>query len=313
MSLAVEYEEDVPPAGTACAGCRRLGHYCMAKRYCGESSALCMACATGEDCSVVTARRKTEEQLLERFDMPAGECRSLPLPADPARRVMVDVPQVRRNTHGLRIALPAPRFLPRTKSKFKPELLDDDELDVVKAAEVEVDEVSEVEAPVEIPPAEKEEEMPTGVPVKFTDEEKKLIAESTLGPTELAKKLGKLVKAVAYQQKKLRAGKPRGKPGPKPKAAVPPKPVSTARPPFSVSPSNVQLVEIGGNARGSADSLLNALDKHDAAKAAAQSLAIELTFSVPEIRRLLVSMTDEAVMALAKGGLQGLLKQAMGH
>lgn len=40
-------DDDVPPAGTACAGCKSLGHWCSAKCYRGEDTPLCRACADG--------------------------------------------------------------------------------------------------------------------------------------------------------------------------------------------------------------------------------------------------------------------------
>ncbi len=77
------FDDDVPPAGTQCAGCRAMGHWCAAKRYCGESKALCLPCANGVDCDVVTALRRAKqisesgEIVLDRFDRPPAPCRSI--------------------------------------------------------------------------------------------------------------------------------------------------------------------------------------------------------------------------------------------
>lgn len=88
-------DEDVPPAGTPCAGCRKMRHWCAAKCYRGEATALCLACANGIDCDVVTALRRAKqisesgEIVLDRFDHPPPPCRSIPvapgmLPPKPA-------------------------------------------------------------------------------------------------------------------------------------------------------------------------------------------------------------------------------------
>jgi hypothetical protein len=101
--------DDVPPAGTACAGCKSLGHWCAAKCYRAIDSPLCVACANGIDCAVVLARLKREEPRWmaeitpEKFDTPAGPVRNV-TPLDPAKRVVIDAPvEVRRNWRGMAI------------------------------------------------------------------------------------------------------------------------------------------------------------------------------------------------------------------
>src|ERR1700735_4621536 len=77
------FDDDVPPAGTPCAGCKSLGHWCPAKCYRGESTALCIPCANGVDCQVVVAKLnaaqgwESDEFVLERFDRPPAPCRSI--------------------------------------------------------------------------------------------------------------------------------------------------------------------------------------------------------------------------------------------
>lgn len=46
--------DDRPPAGTECAQCRQLDHYCPAKGYCGEYP-LCLACGGGVACEQLAA------------------------------------------------------------------------------------------------------------------------------------------------------------------------------------------------------------------------------------------------------------------
>lgn len=79
------FDDDVPPAGTPCAGCKSLGHWCPAKCYRGESTALCRSCASGVDCEVVASKLRAAqvaesgEIVLQRFDQPPMPCRSIPV------------------------------------------------------------------------------------------------------------------------------------------------------------------------------------------------------------------------------------------
>lgn len=76
-------DDDVPPAGTPCAGCKSMSHWCPAKCYRGESTALCRACANGVDCDVVIAKiraaqiSESGDIVIERFERPPAPCRSI--------------------------------------------------------------------------------------------------------------------------------------------------------------------------------------------------------------------------------------------
>ncbi len=105
-------DSDVPPAGTPCRGCRGLGHFCPAKCYRGESTALCRACANGVDCEVVAVKLRREEEILlgiadpqlARFDHPASAPRDV-TPVDPAKLIAPpDREEVYRNSTGRAIA-----------------------------------------------------------------------------------------------------------------------------------------------------------------------------------------------------------------
>ncbi len=74
----------------------------------------------------------------------------------------------------------------------------------------------------------------------------------------------------------------------------------------SKAKSSVQLVEIGGEKKGSADSLLNALDKMDAA-AAPELVRIEMHLSQMEIDRILDRLDDVQRVAFIAAGLRAAL------
>lgn len=112
--VAAVFEDDVPPAGTACVECKAQGHWCPAKRYRGrdDDTGVCMACAEGRECSVVEARNrriaKDAAEIMEpdRLDTPVAPARSIPF--DPTVRIADDAPvEARRNWNGREIGLPA--------------------------------------------------------------------------------------------------------------------------------------------------------------------------------------------------------------
>lgn len=50
-------EKDRPPAGTACARCKALGHFCSATEYIDDTDeAQCHSCLEAEDCPVIAAK-----------------------------------------------------------------------------------------------------------------------------------------------------------------------------------------------------------------------------------------------------------------
>lgn len=133
-------DDDVPPAGTACQGCKLLGHFCAAKCYRGESSTLCLACANGVDCPVVRSKPKLESFFIAelepaRHDNPASPVRNV-TPVDAAQRVVApDPPMVRRNSNGLALGtdacgrestepLPTARVEKRPTERYIPAELD---------------------------------------------------------------------------------------------------------------------------------------------------------------------------------------------
>lgn len=52
--------DDSPPAGTACAPCRRQNHYCPARAYRDDEPA-CAACVSGDECETMQALRRLSE------------------------------------------------------------------------------------------------------------------------------------------------------------------------------------------------------------------------------------------------------------
>jgi hypothetical protein len=124
-------EGDRPAAGTACAGCRLLGHWCPAKGMCGET-ALCLSCGRGEVCGQALSVEKMRSGLgAEMFEAEvgcgSGECRTIAIAdadrvveetaavSDWAIKASLDPENLKR---GLKGRQPAP-LLPRTQKERK--------------------------------------------------------------------------------------------------------------------------------------------------------------------------------------------------
>jgi hypothetical protein len=124
-------EGDRPAAGTACAGCRLLGHWCPAKGMCGET-ALCLSCGRGEVCGQALSVEKMRSGFgAEMFEAEvgsgSGECRTIAIAdadrvveetaavSDWAIKASLDPENLKR---GLKGRQPAP-LLPRTQKERK--------------------------------------------------------------------------------------------------------------------------------------------------------------------------------------------------
>ena len=312
----MSYEEDVPPAGTRCAGCR--DHWCAARCYRGNETPLCLGCANGVDCDVIRARRMTEDELLGRFNSPATDVRDV-TPVDAAERVVLDAPvEVRRNDCGKAIGMGSTPMIRQLESR-KLEVHEIANIFRVKPEELfRVEFPKTVEPVVDVAPVALEEEkaMPEKVGVKCAVEG--CDGSAYGGKPYCSKKHG-------WKNSDLAKGKER-------------KPASL-RPPRAV-PSKPQTVEIGGNRPGTASALLGALDRQDARhdegrtdgkdKASHYDLAawkrgdasivsraavveptptvtVELVFSPKDLRVLIGVMSDDQLFALASGGLKAAL------
>lgn len=61
MNATIEEIVDRPPAGTACATCRAMGHYCPAKAFKGMTDVgLCEPCLREENCPAIAAIQKRD-------------------------------------------------------------------------------------------------------------------------------------------------------------------------------------------------------------------------------------------------------------
>lgn len=75
--IPMEFEDDVPPAGTACSTCKDCGHFCPAKRWIKDTDvALCQPCYEERDCAVFAAQRYSKGNLGDMDETPV-----LPMPA----------------------------------------------------------------------------------------------------------------------------------------------------------------------------------------------------------------------------------------
>lgn len=202
-------DDDVPPAGTACASCKSLGHWCAAKCYRGEDTPLCRACADGVDCSVVAAKlRRVEEDffvamLPGRHDNPVSPVRNV-TPVDPAKRVVVPTPEeLKRNFTGRAVGVDAPdmRSMPAAQERqliVKPKR---ERLMLTAPAEVESE-------PIE-PEADEKEVEKESEPMAFATVTEAIIDEirkASLGEnnSELGRRLNIHNATVFYYRKKFK-------------------------------------------------------------------------------------------------------------
>lgn len=64
--LILPEDIDRPPAGTACATCKAMGHYCSARVFVGQTDVgVCEPCLREENCPVIAALNKTDEPMYE--------------------------------------------------------------------------------------------------------------------------------------------------------------------------------------------------------------------------------------------------------
>jgi hypothetical protein len=197
------FSDDVPPAGTPCAWCGSFGHWCQAKRlFVGDGvmpeAPVCIACSEGRDCSVVAARLKTEEQVLSRFNAPAGVVRNV-TPADPAKRVVVEKPEVRRSVSGRELGASA-KAVPlqgmSRRERYEP---------IVERPKPEVASivVREVKAPALVPAPKAEEAMPQVVALTEEIKEKIRTADPAEAAAALAKRLNIKPHLVYYWRERF--------------------------------------------------------------------------------------------------------------
>lgn len=92
-----QIEKDRPPAGTACARCQALGHFCPASEYIDDTDeAQCEACLDAEDCPRIASSRVDDRDVFEVPPVKHVEPSSQPLSDAPnidgvvARILMMD-------------------------------------------------------------------------------------------------------------------------------------------------------------------------------------------------------------------------------
>jgi hypothetical protein len=221
-AIEVVKDEDVPPAGTRCAGCKGLGHWCQAKCYRGESTALCLACANGVDCDVVEAKLKREHELrcgigepeLARFDRPASAVRDV-TPVDPAKLIAKpDGDEVHRNWDGRQIGISLAGIRNFKGGEKTPPVFPDAkpvarvaaEPVAPQAASVVQECRTEVAQPAQITQIEEKAMKKQSPPTQFTDAQLEAIRTAPVSErnTDLAKRLGLKEGVVWYQRMKLR-------------------------------------------------------------------------------------------------------------
>jgi hypothetical protein len=221
---AAQVDDDVPPAGTACVGCRGLGHWCQAKCYRGMETPMCWACAEGVDCEVTLRRlRRVEADWMpemERESSATSAVRDV-TPVDAAKRVVVDRPPGSLMPYRVRAGAI------RIKQLKQPEMVRERYPALPAGTERRVREAAtaarraavmpepEVEAAIEV--AKEEEVMPIGVRTAVSAEQIEAIkaAPATMGHKELGLKLGLDRQFVDRKRRELgiavalRRGKPR--------------------------------------------------------------------------------------------------------